>query len=115
MCGFAGIAKYNQGLKYDVSVAPMVSLIEHRGPDNTGSWENENVSLGHVRLSIIDLTSAANQPFRSACGGYTLVYNGEIYNFADIRKTLTQKGYRFHTQSDTEVVLYALIQWGAMQ
>lgn len=88
----------------------MNNAISHRGPDAEGFYVQEEIALGHRRLSIIDLSTAANQPFRDPTGRYILVFNGEIYNYRDIRTELP--GYNFITSSDTEVILAAYIQWG---
>lgn len=88
----------------------MVDRMEHRGPDASGVFEGKNVVLGHRRLSIIDLNKASDQPFNSPDGRYTLVYNGELYNYLSLKEQLSD--YSFKTSSDTEVVLAAFIQWG---
>jgi asparagine synthase (glutamine-hydrolysing) len=111
VCGIAGCFQQADGRKLtDV----MTDRIAHRGPDAGGVWshENERVSLhlGHRRLSIIDLSTAADQPLTK--GNLTLVYNGELYNFKDLRAELTARGTNFVTQSDTEVVLEAWRHWG---
>jgi asparagine synthase (glutamine-hydrolysing) len=109
MCGIAGIIgpKANQP-----NLLNMLEAQKHRGPDFTADWVIENqVALGHNRLSIIDLSEGANQPFFSDCGHYVMVFNGEIYNYLELRKTLQSK-YTFKTQSDTEVLLNAYREWG---
>lgn len=109
MCGIAGIIgpKANQQ-----NILKMLEAQKHRGPDFTADWVVENkVALGHNRLSIIDLSEGANQPFFSDCGNYVMVFNGEIYNYLELRKTLQTK-YTFKTQSDTEVLLNAYREWG---
>ena len=90
---------------------PLNSLA-HRGPDSQGSINLQNVYLGHTRLSIQDLSSLGNQPMQSSDSRYTLVYNGEIYNHWQIRKDLINKGYTFHTTSDTETLMCSWIEWG---
>jgi len=90
----------------------MTRRIAHRGPDAEGFWQEQGTALGHRRLSIIDLSDAANQPLEDASGRYVMVYNGEVYNYQQLRSQL-QPHYAFRTQSDTEVVLAAFIQWGA--
>ena len=111
MCGVAGAYQQPDG---KVLVGTMVDRIEHRGPDAGGVVElvdpDSSVVLGHRRLSIIDLSTAADQPF--AKDGLTLSYNGEIYNFLQIRSELEGRGVRFATRSDTEVVLEAWRAWG---
>jgi asparagine synthase (glutamine-hydrolysing) len=109
MCGIAGIIgdKANQE-----NIARMLEKQKHRGPDSYGSWvDKDRVAFGHNRLSIIDLTDNANQPFYSDCGNYVLIFNGEIYNYLELRQAL-QPYHVFKTQSDTEVLLKAYLQWG---
>ncbi len=112
MCGIAGMIdpalSHEQG---DRLLNKMLQCIRHRGPDASGRWIDLPVLLGHNRLSIIDLTEDANQPMES--GDLVIVYNGEVYNYIEIRDELIKKGHRFRTQSDTEVVLVAYREWGA--
>jgi asparagine synthase (glutamine-hydrolysing) len=112
MCGIAGSYQQADGQKL---VDIMTERIAHRGPDAVRTWSHEDdrfaVHLGHRRLSIIDLSTAADQPMRK--DGLTLVYNGELYNYRTLRAELTARGSRFVTQSDTEVVLEAWRAWGA--
>jgi asparagine synthase (glutamine-hydrolysing) len=111
VCGIAGCYQQAYGQKL---VDIMTDRIAHRGPDATGTWSHEDdrmtVNLGHRRLSIIDLSTAANQPFSK--DGLTLVYNGELYNYKELRADLRARGARFVTDSDTEVVLEAWRAWG---
>jgi len=93
----------------------MMMALQHRGPDAQGVYldPTQTMALGHTRLSIIDLSANANQPFYSKDGRYVIVFNGEIYNFQQIKKELsTQRAIAFRTQSDTEVVLEAFATWG---
>ena len=90
----------------------MADAIAHRGPDGEGYWTEGHVGLAHRRLSIIDLSSAASQPMVSPDGHTVLAYNGEVYNFRELRVELEKCGYRFRSNSDTEVVLSALNEWG---
>lgn len=112
MCGISGFISRSPESGLDEALA----AIRHRGPDATGQWRGTvcgwQVGLGHVRLSILDLTEAANQPFVSDDGMCVLVYNGEIYNFAALRAELLTAGHAFRTHSDTEVLLHAYRQWG---
>ncbi|HRG17670.1 MAG TPA: asparagine synthase (glutamine-hydrolyzing) [Flavobacterium lutivivi] len=109
MCGIAGIVGQNSS---EQNIKKMLFAQQHRGPDFTGfiSIENE-VALGHNRLSIIDLSNEANQPFISDCKDYVLVFNGEIYNYLELKKELSHK-YVFKTKSDTEVLLNAYKEFG---
>ena len=109
MCGINGFSWSDNSL-----INKMNALIRHRGPDDEGVYVDDNVSLGHVRLAVIDLSPKGHQPM-----GYTkdgeeiwIVYNGEIYNFADLRKELRKKGYTFNSDTDTEVILAAYLEWG---
>lgn len=112
MCGIAGIYNY-QGEGVDPSVVRrMTSELFHRGPDDEGFWINDYVGLGHRRLAIIDPSPAGHQPMKSPDGRYLLSYNGEIYNFRELRSQLTHKGYAFRSGTDTEVVLQAWRCWG---
>ena len=111
MCGIAGCYQQADGHKL---VEIMSDRIAHRGPDAAGTWVYDNAhvtaQLGHRRLSIIDLSDAADQPLSKH--GMTLVYNGELYNYKELRAELTTRGVRFATRSDTEVVLEAWRSWG---
>src|SRR5690606_19046190 len=84
----------------------------HRGPDGEGHWIEGNVALGHRRLAIIDLSPAGHQPMLSVSQRHALIYNGEIYNFRELRAELAVLGYQFRSKTDSEVVLNALIAWG---
>lgn len=94
------------------SIKKMSNTIQHRGPDGNGHWVEDNIGIGHRRLSIIDLGIGGYQPMESADGRYILSFNGEIYNYRELRKELSTQGYCFNTNSDTEVLLCALIAWG---
>jgi asparagine synthase (glutamine-hydrolysing) len=109
MCGIAGIVGFKAKKE---SILKMLDTQKHRGPDFMNLYnEDHKISLGHNRLSIIDLSSNANQPFISECENYVLVYNGEIYNYLELKQELQSK-YTFRTYSDTEVLLNAYIEWG---
>lgn len=113
MCGIAGLV-HTDGAPVTVQVLrQMTDAIAHRGPDGEGQWAEGNVGLGHRRLSIIDLSDAAAQPMIGVDHRYVLSYNGELYNFRELRAELQREGCWFHSQSDTEVVLNALARWGA--
>lgn len=111
MCGIVGVYRSEE---VNDALAAMTSAVAHRGPDAHGIYVNGMFGVGHTRLSIIDLSSTANQPFHSADGRYVMVFNGEIYNFQQVRTALlAEKDIKFRTHSDTEVVLEAFVQWGA--
>lgn len=113
MCGIVGV--YQKKASVDPQVLDrMTDALTHRGPDDRGIFIDENVALGHRRLAILDLSPLGRQPMESSDGRYLIVYNGEIYNFLDIRKELEIKGHKFKSQSDTEVILAAYIEWGQM-
>lgn len=107
MCGIAGII--GPGAELEV-VRRMSHVLQHRGPDGSGLWNDPGIALGHRRLKIIDLTEAGQQPMSTADGRYTIVYNGEVYNYQELRKELID--FPFHSQTDTEVVLQAFSRWG---
>ncbi|MBX3103140.1 MAG: asparagine synthase (glutamine-hydrolyzing) [Bacteroidetes bacterium] len=108
MCGIAGYLSPN-GTFLPQHLAPMAQAIAHRGPDAQGLWQDEVCGLAHRRLSILDLSTAANQPMVSHCERYRIVFNGEVFNYRDIAREM---GIAAHTTSDTEVVLEALIREG---
>ena len=110
MCGINGILGLNNELQASEIIAVMNKAIAHRGPDNTGSYVAPMVALGHVRLSIIDLSEAGNQPFYSSDKRFVLVFNGEIYNYKSLKSQLND--YDFKTSTDTEVIIAAYLKWG---
>lgn len=110
MCGIAGIISKEKVSA--LTIKSMTDSIAHRGPDADGHWVDENIGLGHRRLSIIDLSEAAQQPMISMNNRYIISYNGEIYNFKELRVQLESLGHKFFSNSDTEVVLNSYIQWG---
>lgn len=111
MCGIAGLVDLRGREVRKESIKSMTDAIKHRGPDGEGQWVHENVGLGHRRLAIIDLSEAASQPMISRDGRFILTYNGEIYNYREIRKELEDLGIKFYSESDSEVLLNALIVW----
>lgn len=113
MCGIYGIVKLDAEVGRD-SLIRQRDLLTHRGPDDAGLWLSVDgrVGLGHRRLAIIDLSPAGHQPMVSRDGRYTIVFNGEIYNFNKLRTELQQQGFLFHSDSDTEVMLNAYQAWG---
>jgi asparagine synthase (glutamine-hydrolysing) len=112
MCGICGIINFNQQPVREASIHTMMQIMKHRGPDDEGVFIEKNVGLGFVRLSIIDLSKAGNQPMVSNDGRYMIVFNGEIYNYIEVRKELKLKNYTFKTNSDTEVLLASYMEWG---
>lgn len=112
MCGIAGIFHLETAKPVDPArVERMTDAMPHRGPDGAGIWTAPGVGLGHRRLSIIDLAGGA-QPMANQDGSLVVTFNGEIYNFAEIRAELEERGHIFRTHSDTEVILHAYRQWG---
>src|SRR5258708_4808788 len=109
MCGIAGGTRVDPG-----AMEAALASIHHRGPDSQGAWTSPggDVTLGFVRLAIIDLNAAANQPMRCARTGNMITFNGEIYNYRAIKTELIGLGWEFSTQSDTEVLLAAYAEWG---
>lgn len=107
MCGINGFNWSSEEL-----INRMNQALKHRGPDDDGTYVDDLVSLGHVRLAIIDLSERGHQPMADANRNYYITYNGEVYNFREIREELEGLGYRFCSDTDTEVVLYAYIEWG---
>lgn len=117
MCGIVGFQSKGGHFAPDRMrriTRSMTDTLAHRGPDDADLWldPDAGVALGHRRLSIIDLSAAGRQPMASACGRYVITYNGEIYNFRELREQLEQHGHAFRGHSDTEVLLAALVQWG---
>ncbi len=112
MCGIAGVV-YRDGRPVDRGVvARMGACLRHRGPDDEGVYTGAGVGVAHTRLSIIDLSESGRQPMRSDDGRYVVSYNGEVYNFRELRHTLERRGHEFRGRSDTEVVLRAFVEWG---
>ena len=116
MCGICGIYAYDDdALLVDKKLlTAMRDTMIHRGPDDKGLYISPDgrLGLGHRRLSIIDLSPAGRNPMSNEDGTVWIVYNGEVYNFKEIRKDLEGHGHRFHTHTDTEVILKAYLQWG---
>ncbi|HCA42553.1 MAG TPA: asparagine synthase (glutamine-hydrolyzing) [Bacteroidetes bacterium] len=111
MCGILGIVNINSGKDNKSVINRIIKIQNHRGPDSNNFFEGKNFIFGHNRLSIIDLNPASNQPFIDNSGNYILVFNGEIYNYLELKSQL-QSFYEFKTSSDTEVLLAAYIKWG---
>jgi len=112
MCGIAGLINTNGEAISPVILKKMTDAISHRGPDGEGLWVEGNVGLGHRRLAILDLSPAGHQPMISKDNRYVLTYNGEIYNYCEIRTELEAAGYWFRSKTDSEVVLNSLAHWG---
>jgi asparagine synthase (glutamine-hydrolysing) len=112
MCGITGYLNLNQAPASPVILQKMTDAIKHRGPDGEGHWIEENVAIGHRRLSIIDLSPAGHQPMISSDHRYILSYNGEIYNYRELRTELEAVGYWFRSKTDSEVLLHAYMEWG---
>lgn len=112
MCGICGYFNLNGEAASQAVLRRMAQAIAHRGPDGEGYYVDRMVALGHRRLSIIDLSEHGKQPMLSNGGNYAIVYNGELYNFMELKEELVSRGYFFHSQCDTEVVLYSYIEWG---
>jgi asparagine synthase (glutamine-hydrolysing) len=112
MCGICGIVDFKNSRINPAALDKMTGTLKHRGPDDNGTEILGPAGLGHTRLSVIDLTSAAHQPMLSDDRRIALTYNGEVYNFLEIREKLEQKGTHFRSRSDTEVILRAYIEWG---
>ena len=113
MCGIAGLINLDGVRVSSVTLKKMTDAISHRGPDGDGVWIEGNVGIGHTRLAILDLSAAGHQPMISADHRYVLSYNGEIYNYRELRSDLEAKGFWFRSNTDSEVVLYALALWGS--
>lgn len=112
MCGVAGLVNLS-GLPVAPNVLQrMTDAIAHRGPDGEGHWIEGNIGLGHRRLAILDLSHSGHQPMISTDGRWVLSFNGEVYNFRELRKELESLGYSFRSRTDSEVVLNSLAQWG---
>ena len=112
MCGISGILSFNG--KYNrEDIHKMNEILSHRGPDDEGTYFDDYIGLGHRRLSIIDLSKAGHQPMSDESKRYWIVFNGEVYNYLEIRDELIEKGYDFNSNTDAEVILKSYIEWGA--
>ncbi len=109
MCGICGFVDFENSIHID-SIRKMMSRMKHRGPDDEGVFLDETIGLGFVRLSIIDLSKAGHQPMFSQDGRYIIIFNGEIYNYIELREELRNQ-FEFRTNTDTEVLLAAFIKW----
>lgn len=114
MCGITGYTDWQGNIKNSNAIIKMTKTQDKRGPDGHGVWISQNAALGHTRLSIIDISGGAQPMVAKSKASTTLVitFNGEIFNYRELRNQLIQKGHKFATQSDTEVILHAYDQWG---
>ena len=112
MCGIAGIIQLNDDRSCLSKIDEMTARVGHRGPDGQGVAVFEKVALGHRRLSIIDLSKHGAQPMSEKSGMYHLIFNGEIYNYIEIKEQLIRYGVSFQSGSDTEVLLKSYLHWG---
>ena len=112
MCGISGIYNFNGANVDEALLSKMNGIIRHRGPDGNGTFIDGNVGIGSNRLAIIDLREIANMPLHDTENRYVIVYNGEIFNYIEVRNELLKKGYKFNTDSDTEVVINSYKEWG---
>ncbi|MDQ4133757.1 MAG: asparagine synthase (glutamine-hydrolyzing) [Actinomycetota bacterium] len=113
MCGFVGLVNLRGEPVSPITLRRMTARVTHRGPDADGHFMDGAVGFGHRRLAILDLSPAGEQPMATPDGSHVLVYNGEVYNFAELRIELQSLGHQFHSRTDSEVVLHALAEWGA--
>src|SRR5205809_7669585 len=112
MCGIAGQVWIEGGNSAE-SIAAITTAMAHRGPDADGIWQDSICSLGHRRLSIIDLSEAGRQPMTNEDGSVWITFNGEIYNYEALREELKGLGHQFRTRTDTECIVHAFEQWGS--
>ena len=112
MCGIAGMIHLDGKPISSSSLKAMTDAISHRGPDGEGQWIDDAVGIGHRRLAIVDLSEMGKQPMTSKTGRFVMSYNGEIYNFKELRSELLRLGYEFNSQTDSEVFLQAFEEWG---
>ena len=111
MCGISGIVNRMDQPVEQAEIKHMTDVVAHRGPDGSGFWHGPNFAFGHRRLSIIDLSDNGHQPMPYG-ENLVITYNGEVYNYVEIRENLRAMGYEFRSQSDTEVILAAYREWG---
>ena len=114
MCGIAGIWQLDGRPVERATVERFIGALAHRGPDGEGVLIDDQgrLALAHRRLAILDLSAAGHQPMRSPSGRYDITYNGEVYNFLELRSDLEREGFRFRSDTDTEVILAAFERWG---
>jgi asparagine synthase (glutamine-hydrolysing) len=112
MCGIVGFCSKKSAEPWSENLEAAVATLRLRGPDDNGTWLKDGVGLGHTRLSILDLSEHGHQPMLSRTGRYVMVFNGEVYNFRDIRNELAGLGHGFRGNGDSEVILAAFEEWG---
>lgn len=112
MCGIAGLIMDASVVDLQARMRGMVAAMRRRGPDGSGVWTDSRIALGHARLSIIDLSENGAQPMIDSASGVVLVFNGEIYNYVELRRELVGLGHQFLSSSDTEVLLHVYLEWG---
>jgi len=112
MCGILAHFAIGEGQADRAVWERLVNVLAHRGPDDSTFWQSGRFTFGHRRLSIIDLSLAGRQPMSTIDGDLVVVFNGEIYNYLELRQELGSRGHRFRTSSDTEVLLYGYREWG---
>jgi len=112
MCGIVGIYNFKGNPVSESQIKKMTDIIAHRGPDGEGIFIDNNLGLGHRRLAIIDLTEGGHQPMSNERGDIWITYNGEIYNFQDLKKELGKLGHHFKSKTDTEVIIHSFEEWG---
>jgi asparagine synthase (glutamine-hydrolysing) len=112
MCGLVGVVEPSSARAHEEVVRRMLSVLSHRGPDDEGTYFSGQVAFGFRRLSILDLTPAGHQPMSTADGTVTIVFNGEIYNFIELRQELQARGHTFRSSGDSEVLLRSYLEWG---
>ena len=112
MCGIAGIYNINQSKTSELIITQMTDAIAHRGPDGKGVFLDGNLAFGHRRLSILDISENGAQPMHSAVGNWTIIFNGCVYNFKELKQELINKGHTFTSTTDTEVIVEGLEAYG---
>src|SRR2546423_6995052 len=112
MCGFAAVFRTDHGVVEPAVIRRMMEVIRHRGPDDEGRFFSGPLGMGFRRLSILDVSPLGHQPMSTEDGLLTVVFNGEIYNYLELRRELELLGHRFTSSGDTEVLLKAYRQWG---
>src|SRR5258708_615122 len=113
MCGIVGIARFTGKPVAPAEIDAMVATLIHRGPDDGGQFVEAGVGIGMRRLSIIDVSPLGHQPMGNEDGSVLIVYNGEVYNFLELRRDLLAAGHRFRSGTDTEVLVHGYEEWGA--